>query len=67
MTIELPFEIGDFIYHKVRAEKVRGMVKAFHIEDKSISIKVIWGDDLTEAWYSFNELTDEFSNYEVTG
>jgi hypothetical protein len=57
MIIDLPFEIGCTVYHKIRIEKVKGMVKAFHIEDKSISVKVIWGD----------ELTDEFSNYEVAG
>ncbi len=59
-TVRLPFAFGDVVYHRVREDKVAGIITGFHIRPTSIVIAVTWGDNLAETMHYFHELTTEY-------
>jgi hypothetical protein len=59
-TIRLPFGFGDTVYHRVRREKVPGMVTAYIIEGGQTQIRVRW-DNMDETVHQFFELATEFT------
>jgi hypothetical protein len=59
-TVRLPFDFGQIVFHRIRAERVPGYVIGFIIVPGQTKILVRWGDNLDQDECFFGELTTEF-------
>ena len=60
-TVKLPFDFGDIVYHRVRTERVPGIVVGFVVVPSTVKILVRWGSDCSQDEVNFFELTTEFT------
>jgi hypothetical protein len=58
--VRLPYDFGDVVYHRAKADRVKGLVTGFCIRDNRILIYVTWGDTRGEEVHNQFELTSEF-------
>ena len=59
--VRLPFDFGDIVYHKIKTERLPGMVTGFILRDNVTMILVTWSDNLCgESTHRLFELTTEF-------
>lgn len=56
-TIELPFRFGDVVYHRVRSERIAGIVVGFVVFATEVCVKIRWEDDLTVTDHPVWELS----------
>jgi hypothetical protein len=59
-VVRLPFDFGETVYHRMRTDKVPGMVTGYNVGPVDVAVRVTWGDDLHEFQHYFFELTTEF-------
>lgn len=57
---ELPFPFGSIVFHKLRSEKIPGMVTAFNFRRGRTTCGVTWGNDLCEMYHLPEELVTEY-------
>jgi len=58
--IELPYPIGQVVYHCVRTERIPGVLAAFIVTAESLKAIVTWGDDLVRTEHDLFELRTEY-------
>jgi hypothetical protein len=61
-TVRLPYSFGDIVYHRVKTEKLAGMVTGFSVRERGLMVCVVWADGLNESFHHFFELTTEFES-----
>lgn len=59
--VRLPFDFGDVVYHRLKAEKIPGMVTGFSVRRDTVFVIVTWANDLDEQVHNLYELTQEFT------
>lgn len=66
--IPLRHDIGDIVYHRLAAERRRGMVTGITITPDEVTYWVTWPPEFHEKKHYEFELTSEYiPDYEVSG
>ena len=55
----LPFDFGTVVYHRVRMDKVKGLVTQYVFGRQAYKVGVTWGDNLELCYHDAFELTEE--------
>lgn len=58
--VRLPFAFGETVYHRIRTERIPGIVTGFHVRPNNVLIAITWGDSLVESSHYFHELSTEY-------
>jgi hypothetical protein len=59
MQLRLPYDYGQVVYHKLRAEKIAGYVTGYQAYQGGFLVCVTWEDSLTESPHYAYELSLE--------
>jgi hypothetical protein len=57
----LPFAFGTLVYHRARAQKIRGIVTSYMFSHSAYAVGVTWDTGLEEHFHRAFELSEVFT------